>query len=423
MSWENETRTEVKFTSPELNTFYALWRNNERTFEKKLGMFDPPHFQGTIVQDLGVKSTLYPITCYFDGMYHHRDADAFYKALFNEPGQWEVIHPVRGPLILQLVSVRENMDPTGNGNYTEFETQWIEPANVERMVSITELLSDALTTIMALADDAGTLLEQLRSDIYSAIQAAANIFNKIAGAMDSLTSGLSATSAIAQDSYQSFRAAFTSAISAYGVDDPDSTDVADALVNMALAPLDADTDYGSRQNAYSDMADAVFALAPESTTTDDYNKCVAIEFGVTLALMATAQIAVTSEYRSRAEVVAAMDGVTDFFNSVVARIEIIQDMFHDLAIERQYYSQTSTYTTLIQLYTLVFRYLLQQFYNLRTEKRFTLARPRSPIEITVTEYGDLGENDANYDLFLESNHLSGNDILILPAGREVVVYV
>lgn len=92
MSWMNETREEITFRSPSYvksqggglieaaksaafgvaGEFVALWRNNERTFEKKLGMFDPPHFQGTIVQDLGVKSTLYPLTVYFDGMYHHR---------------------------------------------------------------------------------------------------------------------------------------------------------------------------------------------------------------------------------------------------------------------------------------------------------------------------------------------------------------
>jgi hypothetical protein len=40
----------------------------------------------------------------------------------------------------------------------------------------------------------------------------------------------------------------------------------------------------------------------------------------------------------------------------------------------------------------------------------------------VTEYGSLGDADANYDLFVRSNNLSGNDILLIPAGREVVIY-
>ena len=43
--------------------------------------------------------------------------------------------------------------------------------------------------------------------------------------------------------------------------------------------------------------------------------------------------------------------------------------------------------------------------------------------ITIDEYGELGDNDINYDLFISSNNLKGNDILLLEAGREVVVYV
>jgi len=442
MSWENELRTEVVFRSPSYvaatttgiistikskvlgvgGEYRALWRNNERSFERKLGQFDPPKFQGTIVQDLGVKSMLYPLTVYFDGIFHHRDADAFVKALYSEPGQWEVIHPVRGPLILQLVSCREVMDPTENGNYTEIETQWIEPANVERLISPAELIADTLSTILALAEDASTVLTQLRSDIYSAIQAAINTFNKIAGSLDSLTGGLSSTSAIARDSYDSARATFNSAISDFGVDNPDSVDVAAGLVNMALAPIQASTDFSDRQSAYENLVDAIFALTPATTTRDDYNKVVAQEFGITLALMATAQIVVSSEYGSRADVVAAMDNVTEFFNSVIERIEAIQAQFNALDIDMQYYSQLATYTTLVNLYTLVFQYLLSQFYNLRAEKRFTLKRARSPIEITVAEYGSLGDADANYDLFVRSNNLSGNDILLVPAGREVVIY-
>ena len=62
-------------------------------------------------------------------------------------------------------------------------------------------------------------------------------------------------------------------------------------------------------------------------------------------------------------------------------------------------------------------------YNLKAEKRFTLKKARSPLEIAVTEYGELGENDFYYNLFLDSNELTGHEIRLLPAGKEVVVYV
>lgn len=92
-------------------------------------------------------------------------------------------------------------------------------------------------------------------------------------------------------------------------------------------------------------------------------------------------------------------------------------------IDKQYFSQTATYTSIVNLYTIAMQLLLSQFYNLKTEKRITLKTPRSPIEITVTEYGSLGIDDFYYNLFLTSNNLTGSEILLLPAGKEVVIYV
>jgi len=87
-------------------------------------------------------------------------------------------------------------------------------------------------------------------------------------------------------------------------------------------------------------------------------------------------------------------------------------------IDKQFISQSVGYSTVQNLYALTMQYLLSQFFNLKTEKRFTLKNKRSPLEITVTEYGTLDD----YDLFIESNELTGDEILILPAGKEIVIY-
>jgi archaellum component FlaF (FlaF/FlaG flagellin family) len=92
-------------------------------------------------------------------------------------------------------------------------------------------------------------------------------------------------------------------------------------------------------------------------------------------------------------------------------------------IDKQYFANSQNYTSLMNTYALTIQYLLSQFFNLATEKRFTIKSKRSPLEITVTEYGSIGENESNYQLFIDSNQLTGNEILILQPGREVVIYV
>lgn len=422
MSWENELKETIKLTSPSGTVFEALWINNERSFEKKLGLFDPPKTDGTIAQDNGSASIQYPLTIYFDGPFHNNDAELFFNTLFSEKGQWEIVHPVKGTKALQLVSAQEDISPVENGNYTSFDMVWFEPANITILISSDELTASILTQLFVAFDDALLILQQLRSDAYSLIQASVNVMNKVAGFMDLTIQEIAVTDSIVQESYLSARAAFNNAIEAYGVDNSETDDVGNALIDMALAPIDASSSFTDRFTAYSALIDNIITLTPSTVTRDDLNRIIAQEYSMTLPLIVIAQIVATSVYTNRTEIISAIDNVFTIFNTVVANLESAQALYIDLDIDFQYFSQTQTYTSLVNIYTLVLKYLLSQFFNLNAEKRFTLKNDKSPLRITIEEYGNFGENDENYDLFISSNKLSGNDILLLPAGREVVIY-
>jgi hypothetical protein len=57
--------------------------------------------------------------------------------------------------------------------------------------------------------------------------------------------------------------------------------------------------------------------------------------------------------------------------------------------------------------------------NLKQERRITLTNNRSLYDFVGEYYGDI---DANIDFFINSNNLTGSEILELPKGRTVVVY-
>jgi hypothetical protein len=420
MSWQNEVRDEIEFISPYGSFFDAYWRRNPRSREKKLGIFNIPKFDGDIVQDMGVKSNLYPLTIFFEGPFHHFFANRFMEAL-KEPGQWQVTHPVEGALILQPIKFQESVDSVEE-NVTEIQTEWIEPANIERLITPDELISSILSAVLVIAEDATTLLAQLRADAYALVNATVNVMNSIGGFMDNTIQELTATSALLFESYQVARAAFNSALAAYGIgSEPD--DMAAALTDMATIPTEVSTSFSERYEYYDTLSEDINTLVPAASTREDFNTVVGVEFGTTLSLLAVAQITATSEFNSRSETISAAENLISILSSSINAIEAIQDNFTDLDIERQYYSNTATYTSLINTYTLCLQYLIQQTYNLRVEKVIKLQKNRSPLEITVTEYGSLGQNDENYDLFLSSNELTSNEILLLNAGREVVVYV
>jgi len=437
MSWEFDLRDEVELISPNNNFHYAKWRENDRSFEKKLGIFSPPNFKGEIVQDMGVKATLWPLTLYFtgkDGPYpsfgnnHHKDAEKFYKSCREEVGQWEITHPVRGALVLQLVSYTEKMNPVENGSFTIVETSWIEPANVERIVSLDSTLLSMLLSAASFILDAIDTFKQIRADAYASLASVAGTLNKIANLADNILKQISATDALAQESYNTLRAAFNNAIDNFGIDDPDPTAAAEALAEMVATPVEASEDFGTSFSFYNDSINSFAGLAPTGVTEQDYNTVLSQEFGINTALAAIVKLISVSTFSSRADIVSAMDNLTNLFTSTVAILDGVQENFSDNELSKQYFSLSKSYTSLVEMFSLAMQYLISQFYNLKVEKRFTLKNRMAVLDLVIQEHGDVGNTDItpfgeNYDIFISSNHLSGNDIIILPAGREVVIYV
>jgi prophage DNA circulation protein len=426
MSWANATRDQILFTSPNYNIFSAKWKNNERSGEKKLGIFDPPKFEGSIVQDMGSKSTSWPLTVYFEGLNHYAEANRFWDALEKERGQWEVVHPTKGKLILQLVTYKESINPVDDGNFTTFETTWLQPANIERIMSSDELIVETLLAAMNAISDSVTQFKQLRADLYSAVQSLCNMLNAVAGLANSTMSELTASNVIVNDSWSESKSSLSSAINAFKADpsDPDKQEaVANASVDNITIPLEVSTDYDSRISRYSDLADKMTLIMPTAIDTDDYNKSIAMELTISAVIISISRIIVTSNFTTRTQIITAIEKYTAIFNKTINALESVQSLFDNLDIDVQYFSQSTAYGSLQILFSTTMNYLLSQFFNLKSEKRFTIKTPRSPIEVTVTEYGSLGENDINLDLFINSNNLNKDEILLLPIGREVVVYV
>ena len=106
MTWKDRIQPSVKLTSPSGLEFTASWVGNDRTFQRKLGIFDYPGLNGVYVQDLGTSGVTYPLTLMFTGEDNDIEASRFFAACGN-PGLWKIQHPTKGALNLQLVQVRK----------------------------------------------------------------------------------------------------------------------------------------------------------------------------------------------------------------------------------------------------------------------------------------------------------------------------
>ena len=142
MGYLERLQPTIEFTSPEKNQFSALWRKDSRTLAKTVGVFKYPKVKGATTQDLDVGASAWPLTFYFDGDDHDIEAARFMKVVAEERGLWNVIHPVKGPLDLQLLTVTENIDPMNAGPFTEFTTEWIELVSLNIIPTVAQLASE-----------------------------------------------------------------------------------------------------------------------------------------------------------------------------------------------------------------------------------------------------------------------------------------
>lgn len=420
MSYIDRLQPSIQLTSPEGNVFTANWKEGDRSKEKKLGIFDYPNFNGSDVQDLGTKGPTYPLTIYFPGDDNDLEGNRFFSAC-DERGPWEVIHPEKGTLTLQLTSVTEKINPLTSGGLKQFDTNWIEPIKATTEKSTAQLGSEVDAQATASNESSQTQYdenialdqasEQIANEqaIKNSIIYHDDAFGDIVSQSDTIAAEVAATTTGIYDSLNQ------SAI--------DSITLAGQMQQLVQLPILATNDISARVEAYGNYVTAQFTQSPTTANPESKNTANVIEVNCSASLVAMAQSIISGELSTRSEAIDYIEAITDLFDTITDGLDDVQTAFDSEAIDKQYFSNSASYADLARLVGLTIQYLLRSSLDLRIEKRFIIDKQRTPTDLTVENYGTLGANDENLDYFISTNNLMDKDIRLLPAGREVVVYL
>jgi len=167
MSWRDRINGNLVLISPDGNVFEALWQKNNLSIAKKIGIFEYPKINKTITQDLGVIGVRSPLTFFFEGENHDLEMLRFKKSI-PEVGKWTILHPVLGEVTWQPTDFTIIIDPIGNGNITQIDSNWIEPADDSVIISAPQLASiidsSVATTNATAADQFAENIQRGSSD-------------------------------------------------------------------------------------------------------------------------------------------------------------------------------------------------------------------------------------------------------------------
>lgn len=427
--WSARLASAIEMTSPSGKTFSPKWAGNARSLDKKLGIFFYPKLQGNVVQDLEANSAHYPLTLYFDGKDNDLDAAAFFEAA-RETGPWDVIHPVHGYVQLQLISISEQVQPVTSGGITVFETEWIEPIDPDELVTARELQSKTDEAIKDLNINAA---QQFADSI---TQAAESLTNAIASAADTVAAIMDVATSPLFDSLDALNSVVNATQIALQSTITQAEIIADSLAGqiqqLAQLPAIGSGSGSSKLDAFSDVIDSVSERLPLTglPASEDVeivkNKVAVYELALNATVGAIAKVAIVSPLVTRADALVIAERLADLSLTITGNLDTTQEAFDSQPADLQYASNGQTFADINNVITLATRYLLAVAPDLKIERRQILDEPKTPVQIVLEAYGELGTDNALLDLFIEANKLGdtldGNGILILDRGSEVVTY-
>jgi hypothetical protein len=263
----------------------------------------------------------------------------------------------------------------------------------------------SIGSVVAVANIAGAVASKVGSEIYYGATVAASL-------------------AVAKEQDEEAQRALSNAVAEAmeGSATYDPTAISNALFGVFRGPVMACSDASTAIRLMGTAVNDMIATLPTTKSRQDISRAQSSEVSMMAALGAACLSTTIGGLQTRRQAVEAARSLVSLFQTITSSLDAVYTLFQaNFRPDHRYYAQTETYETALSLVSSCIEYLIKQSFDLRIEKRYTLDREKTVIQICVEEYGLSAEQEI--DNFIEWNCLEGDDVLILAQGREVVVYV
>lgn len=429
MPWEDRLR-EAAYTPPSGDRLVFQYTDVTTSTPKRTTIFNFPGVNGAYIQDNGHGARAFPLRCFFSGDDHDIEASAFEVALL-ERGVGRLEHPFYGTFdVVPTGSIKRRDDLRSAANQTIIEVRFSTSLAAVYPQNQTDLASEVLAAVDALGAAAGQQFED--STDLSTVAAKEKTKAETTNAITAIRAALSSAAAATSETEDAFNDALTAIEDSLDtlIDTPAA--LATALFEATLIPAAGTAEIDVRLAGYAALADAVSGSAA-ANPADAFQlgvvlpqvlRSVANDFHVAAltlwsAVAGSVVSVVENQFAARPDATAAADAVLVEFDDAV----IVLDAGYATlaAVDAPGGIDTGeAYQALQDAVALAAGFLIEISFTLLPERRLVLDRPRTILDLSAELYGDI--SDAQLDILIDNNDLSGSEILEIPRGREVVYY-
>lgn len=445
MGWEERLR-EAAYTSPSGVRQTFGFEDVSKEVDRRTPAFEFAEVDGALIQDRGRGPEKFPLQCIFSGDDYDIEAKAF-EALLNDTGVGKLEHPIygvhnvvpfgainrsdrlvsagnQGIITLVFMETNEMVFPTADENFSSAALQTVldfneaEPEQFEQDLDIQDTTDQvgfeqaydialaAVNTVMEPIADANAEVGSLFNSINTSIT------TSIGTLIDDPLTLARQTIALIQTPARS-SALFSTRLDGYR--------------NLLRGLIGGTDDDGTGTGTPPPPPEPIPATATFTDRTFKNKFTNDILFSKTI-VTGMVLSAVNNEFTTAPEALQAADDILSLFDDLTIWIDDRLEQINTRAATLPSSQQTNlqivdtgqAYQQMQQAVAVTAGFLVKISFSLKQERELTLIRPRTIIDLCAEFYGEI---DPQLDFFINSNNLSGDEILLIPTGRTVKYYV
>lgn len=403
MAWIDRIR-EAAYTSPSGVRLVFDYEDVSQSFEKKTAAFEFPDANGTYVQDLGRSGRRLPLRVIFHGTNYDQTA-AVFEAMLGEAGIGKLEHPIYGVIDViptGLVTRNDSLKTAANQAVIEvtfwetisliYPTGQVDPSSalIAAVDAFNISAANSFGDLVAL----GTVTEQV------------TFKNQFKALVDNAAAGLQTIADTKDDVKAQFDAINDSIDQGLDVLVEEPITLALQTIQLVQAPARASEAIAARLDGYNNLINDITGANGIADNNAFYSADLNVMAYVTGSILSV----VNNEFSTKPEAIAAADEILDQFDAIT----VWRDN-NEPGIDTG-----EAYQKLQEAVALAAGFLVQISFTLKQERRLVLERARTIIDLAAELYGEI---DPVLDFIIESNNLTGSEIIELPKGREIAYYI
>lgn len=414
MAWNDRIR-EAAYTSPSGERITFGYENVSKKVDKKTTGFEFPDADGTFVQDLGHSGRRYPLRVFFWGDDYDQEAEAFEAALL-ERGTGKLEHPIYGTVdVVPFGTISRRDDLKTAANQAVVEVTFWETIGLIYPAAQTDPASSVLAAVDEYNSAASEEFDGVTS-LDSAVEQA-SFKNSYQALLDSASSGLQAIADVQDDVRQQFDAIVDSINQGIDILVAQPLTLAFQITQLIQSPARALANIEARLDAYGNLATSIIsgdgAVSTPGNDSSNSNEFHTNDLYASTYVTGSVVSVVNTQFTTKTEALQAAE-------VVLTQLEVVTNWRDENFQSLAEVDTGAAYQKLQEAVALTAGFLVEISFSLKQERSIVLDRNRTIVDLTAELYGSV---DDQLDFLINSNDLSGSEILEVPKGREIVYYV